>query len=324
MFSKNQEIDDTAVTWAAKEALRELTCEEQADLDVWLAADIRHLGAFTKARAVVARLHRTLHASADELRMPEDPPAASYARRRVLLVGGAGASMAAACLLGVMQLWPDKKENSVAPANFSTAVGQTREILIPDGSVITLNTNSSVAVELIQEARNIYLLKGEALFDVAKNKNRPFVVFAGYTQIKAIGTSFSVSVLPKKPIRVIVREGLVEVKKRNTAPIWLGADARAVVRRDAPIKAETISKVQVARQLSWQYGRIAIDHGTLQEAANEFARYSDIPIVVDPAVANRTITGMFASNDPAAFANAAATVLKLHVQVSEEEVRIYQ
>jgi transmembrane sensor len=324
MSSKNQIIDDIAVEWAAKEALRELTCEEKSNLDAWLAADIRHLGAFTKAKAVIARVHRTLRASADELNMSESPPAPNYARRRILIAGGAGASVAAACLLGVMHLQSGKKENSVVPANFSTAIGQTREILIPDGSVITLNTNSRVSVELTPEARNIYLLKGEALFDVAKNKNRPFVVFAGYTQIKAIGTSFSVSVLPKKPIRVIVREGLVEVKKRDAAPVWLSADARAVVRRDAPIKAESISKVQVARQLSWQYGRIAIDHGTLLEAANEFARYSDIPIVVDPAVANRTITGMFASNDPAAFANAAATVLKLHVQVSEEEVRIYQ
>lgn len=324
MSSKNQEIDDTAVEWAAKEALRELTCEEQADLDVWLATDIRHLGAFTKARAVVARLHRTLRASSDELLMSESLPAPNYARRRILLAGGAGATMAAACLLGVMRLQSDKKENSVVPTNFATDVGQTREILIPDGSVITLNTNSRVSVELTPEVRNIYLSKGEALFDVAKNKNRPFVVFAGYTQIKAIGTSFSVSVLPKKPIRVIVREGLVEVKKRDAAPIWLSANDRAVVRRDAPIKAETISKIQVARQLSWQYGRIAIDHGTLQDAANEFARYNDVPIVVDPAVANRTITGMFASNDPAAFANAAATVLKLHVHVSDEEVRIYQ
>jgi transmembrane sensor len=75
--------------------------------------------------------------------------------------------------------------------------------------------------------------------------------------------------------------------------------------------------------LAWQYGRIALDNETLQDAATEFARYSGVRIVVDPAVANRTVTGMFASDDPVGFAKAAASVLKLHVEVNDETVRIF-
>jgi transmembrane sensor len=324
MVSRNQEIDDIAVEWAAKTALRDLSRDEQAELDAWLAVDVRHLGAFTKARAVMARLDRVLHASTEEVEATETPLRFQFGRRRVLFAGGAGVSMAAACLLGVLYWKPSKERSTVAPANFSTAIGQTREVLVSDGSVITLNTNSRVSVELTPETRKVRLLQGEALFDVAKDKNRPFVVYAGDMQVRAVGTSFAVTMLPTAPIHVVVREGVVEVKKPKTAAVWLSANTRASAVRDAPIVAETLTDTKVARQLSWQYGRIAIDHGTLQDAANEFARYSDVRIVVDPTVADRTVTGMFAANDPAGFAKAAATVLKLRVDVHDKEVRIFQ
>ena len=201
-----------------------------------------------------------------------------------------------------------------------------REVVLPDGSVVSLNTNSEISVQFTSEARNINLLRGEALFDVAKNVHRPFIVSAGDTRVRAVGTSFTVSRLPQKPIQVLVKEGIVELQRTNTPeaiPVRASANIRAIAPLDAPIITVAMPEEKLARDLEWQYGRIALDNETLADAAGEFARYSEVRIIVDSAVANRTVTGLFASNDPVGFAKAAASVLKLQMEVKGNEVRIF-
>jgi transmembrane sensor len=101
------------------------------------------------------------------------------------------------------------------------------------------------------------------------------------------------------------------------------ANVRAIVPLDAPIATTAMPEQKLARDLEWQYGRIALDNETLTDAASEFARYSEVRIVVDPAVSGKTVTGLFASNDPVGFAKIAATVLKLQTEVRGNEVRIF-
>jgi transmembrane sensor len=73
----------------------------------------------------------------------------------------------------------------------------------------------------------------------------------------------------------------------------------------------------------WQYGQIAFNNETLSDAADEFARYNEVHIVVDPAAGGRTITGLFAASDPIGFAKLAAAALGLHCQVEGDEVRLF-
>ena len=200
-----------------------------------------------------------------------------------------------------------------------------REVPLADGSLITLNTNSRVAVRFTPERREIHLEQGEALFDVAKNKKRPFIVFARDMQVRAVGTAFTVSMLPERPVQVLVKEGVVELNRDGAAKgpgIRVKAFTQAVAPSDAPIVASGVAQSKLDRTLAWQFGRLAFDNETLQDAVGEFARYSDVRIVVDPAVANRTVTGLFVSNDPIGFAKATAVALKLRVEVSEREVRL--
>jgi Fe2+-dicitrate sensor, membrane component len=322
MTARHQEINEKAAEWVAKTALRTLTAAEQAELDAWLAADIRHLGAFTRAKAILARVDRLPSASVDEI--CEDEGAPDVVRRRLVLTGSVAAGIAAISLFAVSRSKSPKPAATPALPVVATAKGQTREILLADGSVITLNTNSKVSYELTAKARNIHLLQGEALFDVAKDRERPFVVYARETQVRAVGTSFSVSVLAKKPLQVVVREGVVELKRAKTASVWVSANTRVIAHSDEPIVAEPVTSTKIAHTMAWQYGRIVLDHETLKDAADEFARYTDVQIVVDPAVADRTITGMFAANDPVAFAKAAATVLGLQFKADTKEVQIYE
>jgi transmembrane sensor len=135
-----------------------------------------------------------------------------------------------------------------------------------------------------------------------------------------------VSVLPKEPVRVLVKEGVVEVKRSAPAstPVRVRANTQVIASIGAPIKAAPIAQHTLARNLAWEYGRIAFDDQTLRDAAKVYARYSDIQIMVDPAVANLTITGSFPSNDPIGFARTAAQLLDLQVEIDGRDIKIFR
>jgi transmembrane sensor len=316
----SRQVDDIAADWAAKIDGRPLSNEEEVALEAWLAVDPRHLGAYAKARAVALHTDR-----ARALGVNFDP--ATFAprpvlrpSRRVMLMGGAAAAAATVALVTGTTFYLRSVEG------VATGLGETRVVSLEDGSVVTLNTQSEIEVRYTAERRGIVLVQGEALFDVAKNKNRPFVVEAGDTQVRAVGTSFTVERLPGGPVQVLVREGVVEVKRPGVpvAPaVRVAANTRAIAPSNAAIAAFAVAPSEVSRALAWREGRLAFEGSTLRDAAASFARYSDTQIVIDdPAVASETITGLFVSNDPVGFARAVALSLNLRVQVGEGQVRL--
>ncbi len=314
----HQLINQQAAEWAAKADSGTMTAAEHAEFNAWLEADPRHLGAYAKAVAVLAQLERAGAAGACRLRPPGFLRAV-MTRRRVVLSGSVAAGAGFAVIAG--RVIRNYFQNS-----YSTRVGETEVVPLSDGSVITLNTNSKVSVNYSRSVREISLLKGEILCDVAKNKTRPFIVMAGDTQVQALGTSFSVKRLPDLPVQVLVQEGTVEVKRPDNpqvAPVTVSINSKVVAPQDAPMRTVAVAPNQVTRDLAWRVGRIAFDNQTLADAAREFARYSDIRIAVDPDVADQTITGLFVSNDPVGFARAAAASLGLHAEIAnQDEVRI--
>lgn len=319
MSEKSQEVDSRAADWAVRRDLGKVSSAEEAEFQAWLSADARHLGAYGRAEAVLGRLER-LSGTALESSSPESPEPSAWSRRRVVLTGGAAASVVAA--VGTGLYLPRRDADGI----FSTAIGEIREVVLADGSVVFLNTDTRIQVRFTQASREIALLCGEALFDVAKNRQRPFIVSAGDTRVRAVGTAFTVSMLPKRPIEVLVKEGVVELQRPSLpedVPVRASANIKALAPLDAPIVTMEMPEVRLDRNLAWQRGQIAFDNQTLEDAATEFARYSEVHVVVDPAVSGKTITGLFASNDPVAFARAAGSVLKLRVEVSGNEVRIF-
>ena len=314
-----QEIDRIAAEWAARQCSG-LAPADQQELDRWLKDDPRHLGAYAKAGAVLAQLDRVGAAGPDVLRTLDAAPAIGSAlNRRTALVGSMAAGLAVSAG-GAFWLWRLLRQES-----YATRIGETKEIVLSDGSLVTLNTDSKLLVHYSKTRRQIQLLQGEALFDVAKNKKRPFVVMAGDTQVRAVGTSFTVKLLPEQPVQVLVREGVVEIKRPQVPqapPVRLVANTLALAPPQAPISTEAVPRIQVTRDLAWREGRIAFDNETLANAAREFGRYSDIQVRVPPELENQTITGLFVSNDPVGFARAAAISLNLHVEVANREVRL--
>jgi len=313
-----------AAEWLARVDGGGLSAEQQAALDVWLGEDPRHLGAYLAVRAALARIER-LGGAAHSLRAePEGPEALSVTagsvRRRIVLVGAMAASLAVVVLSGA--LWRANSYEAV----YATAVGETKVVALPDGSTIVMNTGTSAIVRYDILGRNIALKRGEALFDVAKNKLRPFVVTAGSARVRAVGTSFVVTCLDDRPLWVTVREGVVEVKaSRFSRAVAVPAGTRAVGRADGQFSVASLPAGQIVRDLAWRDGYIFFRRQTLADAAREFARYSKLRIVIDdPVLASKTVTGRYVSTDPVGFAKAVAMFWDLNVAMSQDGVHLTQ
>jgi transmembrane sensor len=316
------DIERQAVEWAVETDDEDFSAERQAALDAWLEADTRHFGAYINARAALARVER-LAAAAKSYKPRDSKQVISIDafrpnKRRFILMGSLAATFAAIVVVGAA--W----QLSLYDANYETSVGQTRIVALPDGSAITLNTATQADVHYSAIERDIVLERGEALFDVAKNKLRPFVIRINDVKVRAVGTSFSVSAYAGQPLLITVREGVVQFDAPGAVrPVPVRAGSRATVLPGSRPIVEMLTARQVEQDLAWRSGHIFFRHQTLAAAASKFRRYSNMHIVIDdPAVANRTVTGMFVATDPAGFARAVAASLYLNTEEDKGEIRL--
>ena len=313
------DIDAAAAAWAARVDRGPLSDEDQAALEAWAAQDPRRAGAYAKALAVSAHLDRARGLGADFA--PAAHPAARAAtraadRRRLLATGGmlAAASVVGAVGYGALSL----------RGRVTTGKGDIRRAPLSDGSAVTLNTDTTIRAAFDGRMRRVDLLHGEALFDVAKDPARPFVVVAGDVRARAVGTSFTVRAHADGQVGVIVREGVVEVwRGAEGKPVRLAAEHAVRVAGVGDLRPTTVGAAAVDRAMAWRQGQIDLDGLTLGRAAEEFARYSDRRIVIDdPAVAGLKMTGLFSASDPDGFAKAAALSLGLVATPQADGVRL--
>lgn len=204
------------------------------------------------------------------------------------------------------------------PLIFKTAKGEQQTHSLKDGSVITLNTDSYIEVDFTEGQRNIRLLKGEALFSVAHDERRPFLVFANDGIVRAVGTEFSVHVTDIR-MEVIVSEGSVELSTlkptqptqslttvfpRETKVASLGvikAGHTAHV-EDSTASIVNVSDEKIDAELSWRVGRLDFTGEGLEEAINEYTRYSDLRILIkDPKLKDIRVGGSFPTGEPDLF-----------------------
>jgi transmembrane sensor len=198
-------------------------------------------------------------------------------------------------------------------ADYSTRRGERLEVTLPDGTAITLNTETDLDVVFDGQYRRVQMLRGQAFFTVAKDPLRPFVVEAGGKQIVAIGTAFDVR-LDDDRLEVLLVEGRVAVEDvaRSGAVAMPAAasDARVQLNPGETLVATESEVVHTPapnpeRQLKWRDGLIEFDNTTLANAVEEFNRYSDRTIrIEDPQVAELLISGIFRTNSQRNFLDA--------------------
>lgn len=308
--------NEQAARWVARIDRQGLDERGQAELDAWLAADPRRAGALLRAEAAWSMLDRASVLATPGRALPP-PTGPRLPRRRVLVGGSALAASVAAGAVGV-SVWRGTRPTIV------TARGEIRRVPLEDGSMAVVNTDTRVRVDLQPRLRGVRLAQGEAWFQVAHDPERPFVVAAGDLRVRAVGTAFSVR-RHADGADVLVTEGVVEAwsSGEDLTAVRLGPGERGVFRRAAAPVIATDMSVQIDRALAWRTGQIILDGDTLASAAGEFNRYNDRPIVIaDAALAGQRLVGRFRTNEPDAFARAAAGMLGARVEISAEEIRL--
>jgi transmembrane sensor len=210
----------------------------------------------------------------------------------------AAAAITAVAVLGSLPflLPPDAPPTFVHRTDF----GEQRSIALSDGSIVVLNTVSEIAVHYDTDARRVELLSGEALFDVASDPQRPFVVETGTVALKALGTRFSVYHTPETT-RLAVVEGVVRAVSRQQPEqeVLVQAGEGAVAMADGAIHRK--DEIDVDKAIAWTERRLIFEKAPLADVVSEFNRYNRQPLIVqDPQLAERRITSVFYANDVSA------------------------
>ncbi len=326
------EIDEEAAEWAWRMDGEAVGPADREAFEIWLRQDVRHRRAFEEFSKVWRMLDGLGAAKRDEKLATFAQPgrrAPAHASPRWWL------GAAAAVLLGALAavLWTSSGGEI---QTFSTAVGQQRDVTLADGSIVSLNTNSIVEVDMTRRNREIHLRKGEAHFQVAHDRSRPFLVHAGDAVVRAVGTEFEVRLLADQHVDVVVNEGRVEVQATPSgAAVGAGpapgrrpaAAFRAVHAGErlstasADYSVKEVTAQQLSSEMAWREGAIVFDGEPLSAAIAEIERYTDARIVIsDPSTAALRVGGRFRTGDVSDFFRGLESALPIAVRRAPDGV----
>ncbi|HEY1128893.1 MAG TPA: FecR domain-containing protein [Roseateles sp.] len=299
---RSRAMERECLAWQAQSAAHRLAFERCTD--TW-----QEVGGLTRAQiqAVVS-----------------DPPprAGSWGRR----AGRTALALTTLCLAAVFALihWPGD--------TYSTGVGEQRVIVLADGSRMTLNTSTETRVRLTDSQRSVTVKHGEALFEVAKDASRPFVVSVTDVQVVATGTAFLVRSTPPQESageafgvtllegQVIVQRSAGTVQSLLSAPVVMAPGERLRVGQSPGTPRQGSAQARVDRPqldqlLAWQRGYAILDDTPLPEAIADMNRYSKVQITLADSKTLRSlrISGSYRTGDNEGFAQAVAGLYGLVV-----------
>ena len=330
------EIDEEAAAWIWRmESGAASGGADPEGFEAWLRQDPRHRRAVDELSKVWEALDGLTEAQRGT--EPLSPatgvgPHTAVLRRRPLWFAAAAAVLVA--VVGA-RLWLNKGSETQVLA---TAVGQHRNVVLADGSLVSLNTNTIVETNIGRSSREIFLRKGEAHFEVAPDRSRPFLVHAGDAVVRAVGTEFEVRLRTDRHVDVLVTEGRVEVQPDAPIPeprAITGAHdtsipvvlIRAVSAGEALSTATTnypvipVSPEQLSSELAWRDGAVVFDSEPLAEAIAEIQRYTDSPIIIsDPAITTLPVGGRFKTDDLQGFLDGLQAALPVTIRRTADGV----
>lgn len=174
----------------------------------------------------------------------------------------------------------------------TTKKGQREIARLTDGSSISMNGDTSLDVLMDGNSRKVRLLRGEAMFDIARDEKRPFFVDLGDSEIRVLGTKFNIR-RKDGVTELAVTEGVVLVTNNGAAPVNVHAGSSALIQ---PGIATTLIQdpALVQARVAWTEGFLEFEEKPLDEVVEEFNRYRTNPLVIgDPRIAGTLITGRF-------------------------------
>jgi transmembrane sensor len=327
---------------------------QKAAFAEWLRRSPRHEEEYLALMRLAQRLQRSstkppsVEALLEEVRSEEPAsvrPISAHRRaqpevflRRPWLYAAAAAGLAC---LAVLILWDrverHPSQTAQAPSQqYLTGHGQELTRLLADGSLLRLDTDSSVTVHFERGLRQVEISRGRAAFTVAHDPARPFRVTAGSAQVVAIGTQFDVY-LQGEVTLVTVVEGRVSVGPAGAA--GTGAGGQSAPGSNVPVVVSAgqqvrvvrgmisapPSKVDTRRTTAWLHRQIAFEHEELSVVAAEFSRYSPAPVVIEsPELRTLAVSGVFNVDDTESFVAFLRSLKGVGVEVTPSRIRVFK
>lgn len=243
---------------------------------------------------------------------PAPPP-----RRKHLKISGLAAAgmLAVAVLIGVDPAWRTE--------HVATGPQQRQSIELSDGTRVTLDTATRLSVSRHLRSRRVALERGSALFEVAPSAWRPFVVQAGSTQVRVVGTVFDVRRRgpQHENVTVTVLEGRVEVRGRpgQMALLGPGEQLHAAAGELAPSE-----RTDTARARAWREGRLVFERTPLPEVLAEIAHYGGLELrgAEHPALAGLAVSGVYRTENAGRLLALLPSFLPIRVEPEGEGFRV--
>ena len=357
----NTQIYEEASAWFVESRAADLDEAGRREFDDWLRKSPEHLSAYLEIAAIWDEGSALASTSqwdreqliAEALSDPENvvaletqgpPPAggqgeqttsSSHGKRRTLRLAAAAAVAAMAAVGGALTWWTTERNI------YGTAIGEQRSLVLADGSTVELNARSKIRVAFRSDERDVELLAGQALFHVAKDHARPFLVTSGNTQVRAVGTAFDVYKKPSETV-VTVLEGRVAVlsdvgaspSRHNAAdkgklagpgsagpePTFVSAGEQVTVSAHVARKTD---HPNVAGATAWTQRQLVFEGATLSDVAEEFNRYNERRLVIeDPDLYGFHISGVFSSTDPQSLIRFLRGRPGVQVTETDSEIRV--
>jgi transmembrane sensor len=324
--SHSSDIISEACAWVAQIETGSLTPQDLQAFREWLCRSPRHLHEVRKIAQLslqltdLAQFAPALDAAATDLR-GHTQPRRFPARHRLV-----GAMACGIFFVAMLLAWHFYRSGFGDPQQVITTLGQYHTVSLSDGSRVQLNADTRIEIEYVRKQRKIRLLYGEALFEVARDPTRPFVVSTPLSQIRAVGTAFLVR-LQNSDLEVTTTEGTVALLPAGVGSAAIRVDAGrtlVVTASKSESKVRHLSAREIQRRLAWRDGFYDFVRTPLSEVVNEMTRHSALKIeITDRQLAALEFDGVFRFTETESLLQALEELHGLRVEpISEQRIRI--
>jgi transmembrane sensor len=300
---------------------------DRAAFEAWLAGSPLHRDAYNRIAEVFSLGKGLRPRTAPDVSQPlsvKSPSGAWAAAILALMVvvgGGAWSLSQRRDIVAPQTAMMTRQDRAPPSERYATRIGQIHHYRLPDGSLITLDTDSQIAIVFDKDKRALQLLRGRARFDVA-HELRPFVVTAGAGTVTAHGTLFDIRLQAHDAVSVRLLRGAIDVALPNPAGML---QKRVLRERLLPgqqliFDASALSRPRLAvapADARWPEATLDCDHQPLSAVAVEANRYATTQIeLADTPISNLRVSGSFRIDEPDILAERLATLFDLRVDKS--------
>jgi transmembrane sensor len=318
-------LHEAAAAWHDRLHREKVADETRAQFGRWLAESPAHAAAYESIELAWSSLQRSAHDP--QILALRHETALRLTRRSSRAIRPLGWAVAAALVLivvgGAVAMLSEGSRagrasvDSIVEAlrtntdgRYATATGERLTVTLDDGSQVTLNTNTELKVSFTPTDRIVRLVRGQALFEVAKDASRPFAVEAHDRRFVALGTAFDVRIDGER-IKVTMLEGTVRVEHGTPRGVLNAGEQLTVDMRSE----ELVRATDPERVTSWRRGQVIFENTRLADAIAELNRYSETKIeLADPALGDLRLSGAFATGRPTVFIEAITTYFPVQVE----------